>query len=266
MVASELKAAIPQIVLSNFEMPYWGISHPSLSDEGSTRRLDLKAEQYVDFRRISRTVGCGMVDWIDWYGYGQRIEYFPPREDCQKVFSYGDSDHQGLRFGSGDLVCPIRGAEILDARHPGYVQIPARFYREMADRMQLRPVFIGQIEDNAYLETIQSLLPDAVYIRSQGPIWDFQTARKAKNIVVPVSTFGWLAAWLSNASKIILPVFGLFNPRQFPSIDLLPLSDERYEFYDFPLHDAVPVERIVQAHQLLSGKWTRLTPTHYRRL
>lgn len=33
---------------------------------------------------------------------------------------------------------------------------------------------------------------------------------------------------------IYLPVSGIFNPAQRPDIDLLPLRDVRYRFFDFP--------------------------------
>ena len=72
---------------------------------------------------------------------------------------------------------------------------------------------------------------------------------------MPISTFAWMAAWLSNASTIFLPVYGLFNPNQFPDHDLLPLGDRRYRFYEFPIHHAVPVENFMAAHKDLEGAW-----------
>ncbi|MCC6736670.1 MAG: hypothetical protein IT534_11175 [Bauldia sp.] len=51
-------------------------------------------------------------------------------------------------------------------------------------------------------------------------------------MAVAVSTFSWLATWLSpRAETIALPVAGLFHPAARPDIDLLPIDDQRYRLY-----------------------------------
>ena len=42
-----------------------------------------------------------------------------------------------------------------------------------------------------------------------------------------------------------LPVLGIFNPRQRPDVDLLPWSDKRYVFYDFPVRSWMATEEQV---------------------
>jgi hypothetical protein len=72
----------------------------------------------------------------------------------------------------------------------------------------------------------------------KGAHWieDFQTVAYAKNIVTAISSFSWLAAWLSTtAQRIILPVAGFLDPHQRPEIDLHPTSDCRYEYRKLPL-------------------------------
>jgi hypothetical protein len=98
------------------------------------------------------------------------------------------------------------------------------------------------------------------------PLSDFQTVRRAKNIVVCISTFVWLAAWLSNAKRIVLPVYGLYNPLQFPNHDLLPLGDDRYTYYEFPVHWAVPVDQVLEAHKQILGAWTLTPPQRFARM
>jgi len=64
---------------------------------------------------------------------------------------------------------------------------------------------------------------------------DFERLRSARHVVTSVSSFAWLATWLSDAQTIHVPVLGLLNPAQRPDVDLLPLDDPRYRFYRFPV-------------------------------
>jgi SAM-dependent methyltransferase len=259
MAGLKLRRRVPDLILSNFSMPYWNLDHPPLPSRAEDTVVAAESEQHLDMTRIEYLIRAGLVHRVDWSGYGQRMENFADREHCRRVFSTPETDLLGDTFGDTDLICPIRGGEILDARHGGYTLLPAAFYRDIADRLGLRPVFVGQLGDNVYVDSLHQALPDALYVTGCSPMPDFQTVRKARNIVVPISTFAWLAAWLSDAERIILPVYGLFNPLQFPHHDLLPLADERYTFYEFPVHWAVPVDRVLEAHKEILGAW-RLTP------
>ena len=73
--------------------------------------------------------------------------------------------------------------------------------------------------------------------------------------MLSVSTFAWLAAWLSKAVQIHLPVCGLFNPMQVPDVDLLPITDPRYTFHLFPLTYAVSPGLVRAMHNALTGLW-----------
>ena len=84
---------------------------------------------------------------------------------------------------------------------------------------------------------------------------DFERIRRSVNVMPSVSTFGWLAAWLSEARHIFLPVLGLLHPLQARSVNLLPLGDSRVRFFLFPHHYAVPVERFEAAHASIRGLW-----------
>ena len=119
---------------------------------------------------------------------------------------------------------------------------------------------MGQIGANPLCRARSPGLPEAQFIPSRGPIRDFEIIRRSRNVVVSVSTFSWLAAWLSDADRIFLPMTGFYNPAQFPEIDLLPLHDPRYRFYLFPVNYAVPVEQHEAAHRALGGMWRYMRP------
>ena len=97
------------------------------------------------------------------------------------------------------------------------------FYQEVVEETGLHPVFMGQIAENDFTRKLRSRFPKAGYLHHNSAIEDFQTIRKAQHIVLPVSTFAWLAAWLSNAATIFFDFFGIFNPRLFSLHDLLPI-------------------------------------------
>jgi hypothetical protein len=81
-----------------------------------------------------------------------------------------------------------------------------------------------------------------------------------------VSTFSWLAAWLSDAEQIFMPLSGLLNPMQSTDVDLAPLNDPRYRFFLFPINYAAPVERYNQVHKPLLGRWKEISASELMRI
>lgn len=171
-------------------------------------------------------------------GFYQHISNFPDRSsfDYDREFpALTDTDDHG---GEDDLVINIRGGDILKAIHPHYTQLPPEFYEALIARTGKHPIFYGQLDPSPYLEELKQRFPTATFIPSRGVERDFDFIRKSHYIVPALSTFSWLAAWLSNAKKIFFPVAGIFSPAQHPSAMLLPLDDKRYEFYTFPIYFA----------------------------
>ena len=156
---------------------------------------------------------------------------------------YGDVAHFRCRLPlqsraepitqNDELLINIRAAEVLAARHPDYGPARLGFYEAVVADTGLRPVFMGQLGDNWYTALLRQTFPKARFVPTQGVLGDFEAIRRARHIVVSVSTFSWVAAWLSQAESIHLPVLGLFNPLQRPDVWMLPQDDVRYHFYGF---------------------------------
>ncbi len=255
LVAVRIACLVPNCRISNVELPEWGYSYPALPETGGP---DLWVQgQYVEIGQIAARLRRGALERVNLLAYGQRLANLPSREDCATIFP-ADPSFPG--YGADRLVCNIRGSEVLDARHPDYTLLPPRFYAEVAERTGLVPVFMGQIEDNAYCEDLRRLFPEAEFRASEGGLADFQTFRNSRNLVPAVSTFSWLAAWLSDAQRIVLAVNGLFHPVQAPDVDLLPLADPRYSFVLFPINYSVPVGAYRAAHAALQGLWRQMRP------
>ena len=255
MVASRIASLVPGCLISNVDLPDWRIHHPELPADGGPELV--VAGQRVDVDGIAGRLRSGEVGRLVLPAFGQWLANFPDRETCLRMFP---ADPALPGYGADKLVCNIRGGEVLDARHPHYTLLPAAFYAEMAMRTGLTPVFAGQIEDNAYCHALQQMFPESEFRPTEGAYVDFQRFRNSQHLVPAVSTFSWLAAWLSDAARILLPVSGLFHPVQCPDVDLLPLNDGRYGFILFPINYAVPVEDYRTAHASLGGLWRQMRP------
>jgi hypothetical protein len=68
-----------------------------------------------------------------------------------------------------------------------------------------------------------------------------------------------LAAWLSQAKTIILPISGFYNPAQHRELDLLPVDDIRYRFFLFPLNFGLPQQEALKHHERMKGRWKEIS-------
>jgi len=190
----------------------------------------------VPMRSLARIISNTNAGFLKLEGYCQNILNFPERKslDVESLIPH----FRDLWAGGAEdeLVISVRGGEILAGIHSDYVMIPIGFYKELIEKTGKKPVFFGQIDDNPYIADLRSQFPAASFVASRSPIEDFNFIRKSKNIVLSISTFAWMAAWLSDANKIYMPVCGIFNPAQHPGSMLLPLDDPRYEFILFPVY------------------------------
>lgn len=253
MVALAVQARAPSCVLAGPDVPEWGIR--TLSDNGTWADLALVDEQRIDVEGVAALLESRSLHKVVHRGFGQRMAQFLPRERYRDVFV---THEPGIvSFDSRYLVMNVRSAEVVSGQFRDYVLTPLNFYRDLIEQTGLIPVFTGQLEPNAYTDALRAQFPAAIYHESQGPVRDFETVRRSKNIVISVSTFSWLAAWLSDADQIFMPVNGLLNPLQFPAVDLLPLDDARYRFFLFPINNGNP--NFAAAHRAIDGQWREVS-------
>jgi hypothetical protein len=262
MVALNFVSQVPGCRISNFSLPEWEIEHPPIESPGPVISIDHR--QRIDIPALVRAVRDGTARRIEWSGYGQRMENFLPRADYKDIFIARTWVPAG--FGAKHLVCPVRAGDILGGSYCDYPLTPVEFYQEIVALTGLRPVFVGQTELNDYTNRLRDQFPSALFVPSAGPIGDFEMIRQSKNIVVGVSTFIWLAAWLSQADNIFMAVNGLFNPMQQRSVALLPFGDPRYRFWLFPFNGGVPLDRHAAYHRRLAPCWRRMPHELLQRL
>jgi hypothetical protein len=256
MVALKFRSLVPDAVISNVQFPAWGIDHKPLP---LSQPFEFAArQQHVEMDGLVARARAGDSRAIIFTGFGQRMENFLDRDVYRAVFRSPVASP--FRFDQRHLICPVRAEDVVDARRGhDYPLTPVEFYQDIVAETGLAPVFMGQTARNPYTERLRAAFPRAPFLETGDPMLDFEIIRQAKNIVLGVTTFGWLAAWLSHAERIFMAVNGLFNPMQCPLVDLLPFGDPRYRFYLFPLNYGVRLADHAAAHQAIAPYW-RMVP------
>jgi hypothetical protein len=254
MAARRIAQDVEHCQLSNIEIPEWGISFPNLFPFGG---FDLElTQQDLNSQSVIDRLRSGQISKVNINSYCQHISNYPDRDLCQTLFVANHEQYPG--FDDHYMVFNLRGGEVLDGRHPDYTLIPIEFYQDIIRNTGLIPVFLGQMEDNIYWDDLRKAFPGARFHSSRGAIHDFQVFRNSRNICLAISTFSWLAGWLSNAHKVILPVNGLFHPMQSKRTNFLPLEEPRFEPYLFPINYATPVADYRPAHAAIGRSWRLL--------
>ena len=254
--AHALAARIGTVRFSNVNLPPFGIYHAAIG--GDYPASETVTSHTIELDRLANALAGGTLQRVDIRTYGQRMENFLPPQSYARVFPQIAPPPQTA--SDTELLINIRQGDILDGHHPDYVLIPPDFYAAVLDETGLAPVFMGQLEDSPYLRTLRTRFPRARFLPSLGAAMDFARIRAARYIIPAISTFSWLAAWLSEAERIFLPVLGLLNPAQNRGVNLLPLDDRRYRFYQFPIAYGCRVAQAPTAHAALRGLWRQIPP------
>jgi hypothetical protein len=168
-------------------------------------------------------------------GYYQDFRYYKGR----KAFVLGLLNLTPLQRypGERDIVLNFRGTDLSG------VQMPFSYYRRILNQEQFDRLWI--VTEDPHHETVARLLDSYPgEVLSNGAISDFTFVRSAKRIIMSVSTFCWMAAWLSDADKIYYPLGAPYHG--FGKNDdnrLIVTDDQRYE-YIRPVFNRTVLRRI----------------------
>ena len=221
---------LPNSEIVNFSINEFGIDCRSQKMHG--RILSINGGHKHSMNNIAYFAKNKIYDGIYFHGFVQRMEYYPCVDFCSSLFPNPISTSI---IRDDEILINIRGSEILKAIHPDYVPVPIDFIEQVLKETGLSPVIMGQIGNDFYSEELKKRIPHSRIINHSSVKEDFDLIRNSKNIILSVSTFSWIAAWLSKKNqKIHLPMLGFLNPKQRNDINLLPIWDNRYIFYKFP--------------------------------
>lgn len=231
--ARGLQAMIPGSVVTGYDMAPFGLHAEQVPLQG--RVLHIAQGHRHSMQTIASLVQRGAYDHVLLEGYVQRLEFYPDRAAFSSLFpSLHSVDTRCL--GEDHVVIHVRAADVLGDVHPDYGPVPVAYLEKVAESTGLQPVIMGQLGDDFYSDRIRRCFHGCVFLPSRSPAEDFETLRSAVNVVLGVSTFGWLACWMSDVAKAIhMPLKGLLNPLQRPDVDLMPVGDLRYRFYAHPV-------------------------------
>ena len=235
MFSRVLAARIPGGYVCDADLPEWSIPRMRPPLLWQYRALRVEGYHRFDLDGIAAAFREKRARSIQFKGFAQRLGYYD-RAEVSALFDGRAID--APRYGDDFLVINVRAGEILNGFHRNYCPMPFAFYEALIRDSGRKPVFVGQIhDDNDYCRRLRQRFPDATFAPRTSPLTDFETLRRASHVVAAVSSFSWLACWLSSARTIHLPVAGILDPGIRPDIDLLPLGDERYRFHQLDIGD-----------------------------
>ncbi len=263
MAALKLRRILGYGEVIHVSIPIFGVELPDRQLSGliglhDTMRANLANRGLLPFQAYKQIVDGSNAAFLSMEGFYQHVDNFAARTeiDYAEIFKMDDQPEHGQE---DELVISIRGGEILEAIHRDYTMVPIDFYEFLVRKTGLRPVFFGQLGNNTYCNDLRRHFPEARFVPGTSARFDFNFLRRSVHLVPSVSTFSWLAAWLSNAKRIHLPLTGLNNPNQHRGSFLVPRDDKRYEFYLFPNNYALNVHRYREYLDPIAGLWTGLS-------
>ena len=242
LYAKELQRNFPEYDVTGYAIPEWDLVGPPPSP--GKRRFPKLTIQRFDPKLIHTMIAEGRLDQLMIRSVCGNFAALPDRAFANSLF---DASHvQATATTDDDIVIHVRLDDILvPGRHRDYGPLQLGFYQQVVERSGRRPVFIGQLGDDWYSDALRQRFNDATFLEGGSVLHDFETLRRAHHVVLAISTFSWMAAWLSDAKTIHYPLSGLFHPMQVASVDMIPLDDPRYRFYLFPTRkwDATPEQQ-----------------------
>ena len=232
MVAVELRRRAGCGLIVGYNLPEWGLVSPPAPPPG--RPMVVLREQRFDLDMAAFLLKSGIVETVVIEGWGMRLTNFRGPEHYRELFS---TKLRGASISDDELLIHIRAEDILSGWHHLYFPLPFSFYEGVIEETGLRPVFMGQIGEDEYSRALFRKFSNARFLPRQSVVEDFETIRNAAHVVLSLSSFAWLSAWLSKTAKSIhLPVAGLFAP-SFDETMLVPANDNRYRFYKMSIPD-----------------------------
>lgn len=249
MLASELSRKLGGAPIFGYSMPDWGLIGPRVPPPRFVPgEMFLISWHRFSHRNLISLLENKILHGVVIEGWGMRVEHYGPPQRYQKLFR---SAEETPPISDREVLINVRAEDILSGWHPMYFPMSFSYYDKIISETGLSPVFMGQIGDDHYSLALKKRFKGARFLPRASVISDFQTIRNAHHIALSVSSFAWLAAWLSeSAQSIHMPVAGLFYPHA-TGPDLLPATDQRYRFYK------VPFPAAAERNQLDLVEWAR---------
>lgn len=213
MLATELQHRVGRdIPIYGYDIPEWDLKPNRPDGAFSGPAMTLKLQNF-NLDEVAMGLKLRLLNKVVISGWGMRLSHYRDPAFYAELFTHGQTDF--YRPADDEIVLHVRAADIMTGYHPRYFPMPVAYYREVIANSGLKPVFIGQIYEGAYAALLREAFPEAKFLPSASATADFQTIRHARHVGLSVSSFCWLATWLSKTAETVhMPVCGLFFPVQ----------------------------------------------------
>jgi hypothetical protein len=218
------------VCIEGYDLPEWGLRKPPASPD--VRALLTVGDASTKASVVAKLIDRYRPKRIDLTYLVTRASNYLPSDSYQCWFPL--RVNEGISTSAEEIVIHVRLGDVAQLSHPHYGPLPISYYRSLLDRTGLSPVFMGELTDSPYCAALRSAFPRAKFLSTGTVLNDFQTIRRAHHIALAVSSFSWIAAYLSCARSIHMPVCGWFDCRELPKVDMLPTNEGRWTFYDVP--------------------------------
>jgi Fe-S cluster biosynthesis and repair protein YggX len=228
MFATDLKDRCRQpLKIEGYNIPEWNL-HSDVS--GAPSQGIFIGSNLTRIGLLAKMIDHYKPRVIDYDGLIWRYDNLSDRHSYERLFP--EQPAIGIAVPEDHLLIHIRVGDVATHTNKYYGPLPVMYYRYLLEKTKLKPIFIGELSESGYVDTLKKAFPDAQMIGGESAVEDFATLRRARNVAIAVSTFSWLATYLSrSAGRIHVPVAGHFDPLFMPDSDLLPTDDERYVFH-----------------------------------
>jgi hypothetical protein len=247
MAAQQVKEDLCLDELYLPRIPSWGIEK---SRNYQLRQLQLRLEIKAGSRKSIRLGGSG-GDWrsilqdaqyerVHLVGTGVQIKNIDrQREFAQELLSQQTQhdcciDDNQLQTKLKDFhLVHIRQGDIFknyELKRPDYYPLPVKFYESIASNSAKPLAFIGEINANLdYVSELKKRCKSSIIVPLGCLHRDFKLLQEAELLTMAVSTFSWLASWISEkAVAVNIPIAGFLNPAIRPDMDLSSDLPERF--------------------------------------
>lgn len=265
LVAHKIKSLSPRTQIQNINLPEWGWDHRGFPAPVVERSCKLGAFRFwLDVHGLADCLSRGEIDCLEHDAFAFNVDFLPSRDEARNILNSIKTPQKMVGLGSKYLLCNIRAGEILHGKHRPYMPLPPTYFQKLVSDSGCSPVFMGQLEDNPYMEDLRRSFPNAAYLTGQSVEEDFAMLQDSKNVALSISTFSWLAAWLGHAERIYLPMGGIFHPNFQRQQNFVVTGDPAYRYVLLPLCGAVSLfdqPEAFFAQQDMIGRDARLIST-----
>ena len=136
------------------------------------------------------------------------------------------------------LVAHVRLGDIWnhkEFKRRDYLPLPIAYYAALSKHTGKPIAFLIEDQHNSkYAAELLSACPNSVILPAGCIHCDFRTLFESDSVAIATSTFSWFATWISSKTqKIYIPVYGFFDQKVRPDINLVDTSDPRNSYVHF---------------------------------